>query len=815
MPQPTAAQWARVKEILSQLLDRDPAEHAAILSTECGEDTELRQEVESLLSYSGKTARLDQCLQRTVLELDAPARAGEWRIGELLGSGGMGAVYLGLRDDDRLPSRAAIKIVQSGSSARIIERFKLERRILAGLIHPYIARLLDASRLDDGRLYFVMEYVRGQSIDQYVAAQTLDVAAILRLFLKVCEAVQFAHQNLVIHRDIKPGNILVTEAGDPRLLDFGIAKLLGGTRDAENTDADLTQPSERMLTPASASPEQASGAVITLASDVYSLGVLLYRLLTGVSPYAGAKDFASDPGRVVREYEPPAASSACPRLRRALKGDLDNILRKALEKDPQRRYPTAHELAADIERHLNGLPVAARAPSFGYRAGKFVRRNRVAVAAAVLLILAITGGLVASLRYASMARREQIRAQRRFEALRKLTHSTLFEFHDAIRDLPGSTAARALVLHSAVEYLEQLSADSTNDPAVLNDLAEAYLNIANIEGGVRTAHLGGTAQNALDLQLKGLAIRRRLVAEHPNDAALRKSLQDALWAVAGSYGQTGHLDRALEMRLEVQRMREQVPAASFDDRVSLSTSLISISNLYRELGQYDAALDYARRAVAIRQAMFAADGVKIQRGLAIAHEYVGYARFWRREYAEAAKEHRAAVDLIEPMARADPNNADRRRVWAVAEENRGESLARSGAGREGVEHSKQALALYTELSKADPNNKLAVEDVASGTATLGFALDAAGQKRAALEWQQRARKQFESLIGGDDNFDLHQADVESLIKLAGVEAQLGHRDAARAAAQKAVERAQGLIAANPQNHDCQDALSRAQKLLER
>ncbi len=817
MPQPTAAQWARVKQILNQLLDHDPAERAAILNTECGDDTELRREVESLLSFSGKTARLDEALERAVVELDAPARAGEWRIADLLGTGGMGAVYLGLRDDDRLPSRAAIKIIQSGSSAPIMERFRLERRILAGLIHPYIARLLDAGRVEDGRPYFVMEYVQGRPIDEYAAAHSLDVPAILRLFLKVCEAVQFAHQNLVIHRDIKPGNILVTESGDPRLLDFGIAKILVGNSETEPSGAELTQPWERMLTPASASPEQVTGAPITLASDVYSLGVLLYRLLTGVSPYASSKDFGSDPARVIREYEPPAASAACPGLQRAqirkVTGDLDNILRKSLEKDPLRRYPTAHELAADIERHLNGLPIAARAPSFRYRVGKFVRRNRVAVAAAALVLVAITGGLIASLRYASIAHREQIRAQRRFEELRKLTHSTLFEFHDAIRNLPGSTPARALVLHSAVEYLEQLSAESTNDPAVLNDLAEAYLNVAEIEDGVRTAHLGGSAQSGLDLRLKGLAIRRRLAAEHPGDAALQKVFQDTLWAVAGNYDQLGQIERALEMRLEVQLMRERSGGSSFDDRVSISTSLISISNLYRELGQYDAALDYAQRAVAIRQAMLDAYGSKIQRGLAIAHEYVGYARFWRREYAEAAKEHRAALELIEPMARADPNNTDRRRLWAVAEENLGESLARSGAGRDGVEHSRKALALYTELSKADPDNKLALEDVASGTATLGLAFDAAGRLRDALEWQQRARKRFESLIGTDDNFDLHQADVESLIKLARVEVELHHPDAAREAAQKAVERAQALIAKNPQNHDCQDALQRAQNLL--
>jgi eukaryotic-like serine/threonine-protein kinase len=811
MPQPPAAQWARVKEILNRLLECDPAEHATILAAECGDDAELRHEVESLLAFSGQTGRLDQCLERAVVQLDAPAQVGNWRIAELIGSGGMGAVYLGIRTDDQLPSRAAIKIIQSGSSAQIVERFRLERRILAGLIHPYIARLLDAGRLEDGRPFFVMEYVEGRPIDEYVRASALDPASILRLFLKVCEAVQFAHQNLVIHRDIKPGNILVTASGDPRLLDFGIAKLLVGS--SESTGAEVTQPWERLLTPASASPEQASGAAITVASDVYSLGVLLYRLLTGASPYAGSKDFASDPARAIREYDPPVASA----LKRELKGDLDTILRKALEKDPQRRYPTVHELAADIERHLNHLPISARAPSFRYRAGKFVGRNRVAVAVAGLLIIAIAGGLIASLRYASIAHREQLRAQRRFEELRKLTHSTLFEFHDAIRNLPGSTAARALVLHSAVEYLEQLSAESTDDPAVLNDLAEAYINVAGIEGGVRSAHLGGAAQTALDLQLKGLAIRRRLAAEHPGDAALRKSLQDALWAVAGGYGQRGDPDRALAMHLELLHLREQSGGTSEGDRITLSTSMISVAEQYRQLGQFEAALDYSRRALAVRQALFDADpsSVRFRRALVIAHEFVGYAFASHKDFAAAAVEHRAADALIEPLARADRNNNDLQRLWAVAEENLSESLARSGAGREAVGHGKSAVAIDGEMSKLDANNMQAREDLASAYTTLSIALDAAGQPRAALEWQLRARKLFEPLIGSDDAFDLHQENLVSLIELATIESELHQPAAARAAATEAVDRARRLMVRNPRHHDIQDALARAEKLLAR
>lgn len=324
-----AERWARVKEILGKAIEAAPEERRALVEHACAGDATLQREVEALLQFSGDTAQLDRCVSESILEAvaghaAAPSQIGPYRVERELGSGGMGTVYLGVRADDQLPARAAIKITQWGGAA-LLERFRHERRILAGLIHPYIARLLDAGMLEDGRPYFVMEYVDGLPIDRYVDDAR---PAVLPLFLKVCAAVQFAHQNLVIHRDLKPGNILITRDGDPRLLDFGIAKLMAGEGDAAS---EVTLPWERMLTPSSASPEQARGGAVTVTSDVYSLGLLLYRLLTGVSAYAGAKDFPTEPARAIREYEPPAASTAPhlnPRMRRLLRGDLDNILRR-------------------------------------------------------------------------------------------------------------------------------------------------------------------------------------------------------------------------------------------------------------------------------------------------------------------------------------------------------------------------------------------------------------------------------------------------------------------------------------------------------
>ena len=663
-------------------MDASPEDRPKVLSDACQGDSVLESDVESLLAYSGQTGKLDLCLHETVRGLTwsaaAPSRIGPYRVERVLGSGGMGTVYLGVRDDDELPARVALKVIQAGSSEKLLERFRRERRILAGLIHPYIARLLDAGKLDDGRPYFVMEYVDGQTIDEYVASHRTTPdgeKGVLDLFLKVCSAVQFAHQNLVIHRDLKPGNILVTADGEPRLLDFGIAKLLAGD---DSATGDMTQPWERMLTPVSASPEQASGEAVTIATDVYSLGVLLYRLLTGVSPYAGAKDFATDPARVIREYEPPLSSTAGALTRRArasLEGDLDNILQKALEKDPRQRYPTAHEFAADIERHLKGLPIEARPASFSYRAAKFIRRNRLAVAAAALVCLAIAGGLVGTTLYAHRAHVEQVRAQRELAALHKLMQSFLFEFDDAIKNLPGSSPAEELVVHRAEEYVDKIASEAGDDTVLLNDLADAYSHIVSMTGRFQEARGNSSPRSGLENALKTLAIRRRLYALSPNDEKVWGQLEHSIWYTAGEYRTIGDLQHTGELYQEHLRMCERAVkhASSGEELYDLGTSFTSNGSVEQELGHYDAALAYQRRGLAVREGLLKADpaSARARRVVAISHQFLGYAMSAQRNYAGAAEEHRQAVELIEPLARAAPRTP----TYSVSPRRRGKIFA--------------------------------------------------------------------------------------------------------------------------------------------
>jgi serine/threonine protein kinase len=815
--------WARVKEVLNLALDATPAERPRVVRQACQGDSALESDVESLLAYTNQTAKLDRCLLDNVRSFyssteysstEAPLRIGPYRVERELGSGGMGTVYLGVRDDDELPARVALKVIQSGTNEALMERFRRERRILAGLIHPYIARLLDAGKLDDGRPYFVMEYVEGQSIDEYVAEHRPPV---LELFLKVCSAVQFAHQNLVIHRDLKPGNILVTVSGEPRLLDFGIAKLLA--TDDTTGGLELTQPLERFLTPTGASPEQAGGETVTMASDVYSLGVLLYRLLTGVSPYAGAPDFRSDPVRVIREYEPPLASTASDLTRRAralLEGDVDNIVSKALQKDPRNRYLTVHQFAEDIERHLKGLPIEARPASLPYRAAKFIRRNRLAVTAAALVSLTFAGAFVATSIYAHRAHVEQVRAQRELAALRKWMQSFLFEFDDAIKNLPGSSAARELVVRRAVEYLDNLASEAGDDPALLNDLADAYDHVSRLTGAYREVRGDNSPQAGVENELKALAIRRRLLALSPGDAKARTNLTYSIWRTGQRYSAMGDLQRTGELLREHLRMCEAAVrgAGSVEDRYALGTSFTSNGFLERELGHYDVSLDYERRGLAVREGLLKHDpgSARAKRVVGLSHAFVGYTLDSLHHYAEAADEQRKALAIFESLAKSDPHNPDLQRNAAVAEEYICESLGLGGSLREAVGHCQASVAMYGAMVAADPKNVQASEDLADSESATSIALDMVHSPQEAFAHQRKARQLFEAAMSRDpEAVDLARENGESLMELATLRMQL-HIDGAASAAEAALKLFQALAARSPESREIAMLLEKAQEL---
>src|SRR5882724_6730752 len=408
----TPERWQKIDQLLDEALELQPREHVAFLDVACVADTQLRQEVESLL---------------------AGQALGPYRLLREIGRGGMGVVYLAARDDAQFQKQVAIKVVQAGPHNKdLLRRFRRERQILANLDHPNIARLLDGGRTEQGVPYFVMEYGEGSPMTEYCDERKLSITERLRLFRDVCDVVQYAHQNLVVHRDLKPSNILVTADGAVKLLDFGIAKLLEADPGSAISETTTGLP---LMTPEYASPEQIRGEPVTTASDVYSLGIVLYELLTGHYPYRFKDRSLSEIMRVICEQEPEAPSHAISRvetrsgdgttqatispetvsrtregkpdkLRARLRGDLNDIALMALRKDPHRRYRTVEQLSEDIRRHLEGRPVLARKATLAYRASKFIRRYKTGAAVAAIILLTLLGGILATMRQASIARQE-------------------------------------------------------------------------------------------------------------------------------------------------------------------------------------------------------------------------------------------------------------------------------------------------------------------------------------------------------------------------------------------------------------------------
>jgi serine/threonine protein kinase len=490
---PAGERWARVKELFEAAVDLDPNQRTALLDKECGGDEALRGEIESLLkSDEGTDAFIEQpafAIPHDLFPDDVEKpfvgrQFGAYQVIREIGRGGLGAVYLAARADDEYRKQVAIKLVRRGlDTDDILRRFRNERQILAHLDHPNIARLIDGGTTEDGLPYFVMEYVSGEPINAYCDANALPAAERLKLFRKVCAAVIYAHQNLVIHRDLKPSNILVTEEGEPKLLDFGIAKLLS-TGDELFTQ---TIPALRVMTPEYASPEQVKGDKIMTTSDVYSLGVLLYELLTGQRPYRLKTRKPEEIARAITEQEPERPSTAITKgvgnsknqtpNPKSLRGDLDNIVLMAMRKQPARRYASVGQFSEDIRRHLTGLPVVAREDTVTYRASKFVNRHRIGVAAAALVLLSLVGGIVGTLIEVRTAHRERAKAEAVSGFLQKTLNAS-----NPDRNLTGQPTVKD-VLDDASKRLatEELS----NQPEVKAELqriiGETYLSLGQYD----------------------------------------------------------------------------------------------------------------------------------------------------------------------------------------------------------------------------------------------------------------------------------------------------------------------------------------------
>ncbi|HKW98816.1 MAG TPA: protein kinase [Bryobacteraceae bacterium] len=776
----TAERWHQVRDLLYAASQLDAGARLAYLNANCADDAALREEVERLLAALDRSGGF---LEPDSRDPQNSRRIGHYLILDCAGRGGMGVVYHAVREDD-YRQEVAIKLVRAGAETDfLVARFRLERQALALLNHPNIARLLDGGTTPDGRPYLVMEWVEGRPITEHCRTHQLGLGERLQLFLDVGEAVEHAHRNLVVHRDLKPSNILITAEGRPKLLDFGIAKIF--TPEVTNEPVTMTLAGARLLTPDYASPEQVRGHAVTTATDVYSLGAVLYELMTGARPLRFETRAPAEIERAVCTQEPlppSAATGASGIAARELRGDLDNIVLKALQKEPQRRYGSVHQLCEDIRRHLEGRPVVARKDTVAYRAGKFVRRHRAGAVAAVLVFTAVLAGAGTTLWEARVAVEQRRRAERRFNDVRRLANSFLFEFHDAIRDLPGSTPARSLVVKRALEYLDSLAAEGRGDPSLQAEIASAYQRVGELQGDPMFPNLGDS-RGALASSNKALAIREALVRADPRNPQLRLALASVHQQLSGilhftgdSAGAIEHSGKALQIYEDLARTLANDPkfatnlmtqnyrhadllrtagdldraaaeyarAAELSERfitahpsdregkIHLAASLDGLGGVLQETGDTAAALANRQKGLAIREQLAAADpdNAHFRRQLAFSHHNVGLSLVETGDLSSALSHFRRELSLFRSLSAADPKDAQARRNQSLAYKQIGDVLMRNGDPNGALVEYRKSLDIDHNLSAADPGNSQALLDLSFSESKVGSAL---GQLRKVPE----------------------------------------------------------------------------------
>jgi len=687
-------------------------------------------------------------------ELKSGERLGDYKIISLIGEGGMGEVYLA--GDTKLGRKVAIKLLKLGfGTANFVRHFHQEERILAGLTHPNIAQLYGGDLTSKGLPYFAMEYVEGARLDDYCREKQLSITERLALFCKICAAVSYAHHRLVIHRDLKPANIRVTVEGEPKLLDFGIAKLL----DPTTSEIEQTMTFAAVMTPDYASPEQVRGETMMTASDVYSLGVVLYELLTGQKPYKIDSRTPVNVARAVTEQEPTKPSTAIARISdpqstirnpRLLRGDLDNIVLKALRKEPERRYASVDQLSEDIRRHLEGRPVIARKDTLGYRTSKFVARNKIAVAAAALVILSLIGGIATTGWQAHRANQQRARAERRFNEVRQLANSLLFELHGAIENLPGSTAARELLVKRASEYLDSLAQEAENDVSLQRELASAYVKVGNVQGNPNNANLGDTA-GALQSYRRAQQITDQILTGNPMDSEASRFLaviQEKMSDVQGVMGNlTAAVNSAYKSLVIFKSLAEADPTNVRAQR-SLGISYIKVGDVlgnsnFPNAGDEAGAMTNYQASLAVWQALDQANpnNSDIRSWLGLIHERIGSIFEQQGRIDVALESYRESQTIREALAKENPQNTDAVRNAAIANEKMGNVMTALKNLDAAFENRSRSLQIFKQLADADPRNAQAQQSLAISYIHLADLLGYPGSPN--LGRQNEARQNYQ------------------------------------------------------------------------
>lgn len=759
--------WQRAKSIVADAIERPAHERKAFVRQASAGDSALMREVEELLEAAGIAASaLDEPPAEFMLEALEQRAAGAWvgrtlgayRLVSLIARGGMGEVYLGERADGQYEQQVAVKVMRADADQAVaLEPFWAERRMLASLDHPNLAKLIDAGVTGDGAPWFVMELVQGDAIDTYCDDRGLGVDERLRLFVTVCHVVGYLHRRGVVHRDLKPSNIHVRDDGTVKLLDFGIAEQLCPAP----ADNKRTGWAYRILTPEYASPEHIRGEPVTPASDVYSLGVVLYRLLARTSPYDAGDGLLS---QAICEHAPPwpsravdATLSDARTLKRQLRGGLDAVVMKALHKSPAMRYACAEELADDLSRHLQGLAVEARRHAWRYRMSRFLRRHRLALSASLLALFA--GATVVAYEVYE-ARRQKARAEQHFADVRKLANIMLRDLQKAIAPLPGGTAARQMVVQNALDSLRQLSVEAKGDDELQIELASGYRSIGDIQGRPYSSNLGDP-KSARESYDRGIALVKDLVG---NPRVAEPTQSHAVAALAQLYQRKGTLlgsqdddAEAVSLVAKGVALMDQLASRGPLDQdlqfthAAMHSQLAQVQRFVDKVEPFFKSLATARRLYLAILASRPGDEAAVS-GLATTHLEEGTYYFERDEDPAtvqlAITAFRRALELQGPIVQKHGDDARLKRNFAAHNANLAAALMRAKQPRDAADAYRQAVQILSELSGRDPSNAQLRAEVAIVTGSMSRALLANGDAVAAVAAAQQAVDGYKSLPEG-------------------------------------------------------------------
>ena len=802
----TSEDFQQLRSSFDRLLAAGKARRAELLQSFAKDNAGLARELERMLAaHDSAPGFLDDSVdvdgraheQTTTL----PAQIGAYRIERELGRGGMGVVYQGSRADGVFNKRVAIKVLPHDRADRLfLSRFHQERRILARLNHPHIASMLDAGVTPEGDPYFVMEYVDGEPLITYSEKRSLGLEQKLDLFLQVCDALQHAHRNLTVHRDLKPGNILVTEAGAVKLLDFGIAKLMDGAEPEEGESAGSDAPqTAAILTPEYASPEQIRREPVATSADVFAMGILLYELISGSHPFRAPGRPPHQVMRAICDDDPPPPSAVAIRHARQIRGELDAIVMTALRKQPEWRYPSVDQIADDITRFRRGWPVLARGNSVAYRLGKFVRRQWLPLSATTLLFIILTAGILATMREARVAEaaraqaeeqraaaerqqslaeqarrsaelaradaveqrgiaeartaeavKERQKEQERYREVRALADSLLFDVYDGVRDLAGSSTARRVIVEKAQHQLELLNSETGRDAGLERDLASSYERMGELRVDPRNPNKNDAAA-AVDSYRRAVDLRKKIAARHPADSGDQRDLSlsmtklgDGLFLAGNSKNAIASYTRARDMARGISNTaadKNSEPRAlgAADER--LCTTLPAASAA--------AANEACQEAIATLAPLAATlpNDVGIQRLLAVSQASYANALRLGGKPRQAAAEARTALDLFHRLEAQAPSNAEYRRLSSSAETILAGSLASTGditGSLEAYNRSIRAMEIAIEIDPADLHSPLRL---AGTLLALSRRLSAGPEKERAHDAAREALRLLEQTSG--------------------------------------------------------------------